>query len=697
MPDDIGKIAQRYAERAGWRVHPVKKDKRAILNDWPHVASNDVEQIDKWWHEWPGASIGVVCGPDSGIWVLDLDLPKGPDNLKALEDKFGKLPKTLTQQTGSGGVQMFWKWNGSPIRNSSGKIAENIDVRGDGGYVVVPPSPHPSGNKYKWLNKADIVNAPGWLAKLASRKKQASPMQNTYGQVALSNELARLGQSSVGQRNDTLNQVAYSLGQLVAGGELDYGAVFSSLLGVAISLGLKESEIRRTIESGMKAGATEPRTGKHKNGGDFSRMSAQDVEREITCKQMKTVKTGESASKQYENNLKTFENNDENISLAERIYEWIINSPGSFTNQDIDREFCLTTRQEKINRSVILNRLYIKLAIKKDKRKKGLWHVVDQGIDFVDLDAHEPSSFPLRLPFDIHNHVKIPPKAIILLAGSSNAGKTAFILNTLRMNLDQDYGRLYLMSEMGSGEYKTRIQAFGDGINPWRRVRAASKSYDFDGAITHHNPDGLTCIDYLEEVGGEYYKIPTDIRNIYDSLGNGVALIAIQKRTDQAYARGGQGTVEKARLVMNLDYLATGERCIYCSLKLVKVKHFLERNLQNHEIHFKLEMGCQITPVTDWMLSPRVKREKYIASYTAGFDNLEGKDIFVRSAAGQNKRIAAKDIAKWQTTMPDIDVYAELQKIAGRSVQKPFIHDKNYFFQIAAMLNKKQKKVTNDL
>jgi hypothetical protein len=257
------------------------------------------------------------------------------------------------------------------------------------------------------------------------------------------------------------------------------------------------------------------------------------------------------------------------------------------------------------------------------------------------------------------------------------------------MNLNQQYGQLYLMSEMGSGEYRTRIQAFGDGLDPWRKVKAASKSYDFDGAISTHNPDGLTCIDYLEEVEGEYFKIPTDIRNIYDALGNGVAMVAIQKRTDQDFARGGQGTVEKARLAMNLDFLATGDKCIICSLKLTKVKHFLERNLQSHEIHFKLEMGHKLTPLTDWMLSSRVNRKKYIQQYEAGNDNPSGDDLFFRTVSGDNKRIIANDINKWQEAMPNIDVYSELSKIAGDSVQRPFLSDKGYFFQLSGILKKK--------
>lgn len=694
---DLLSSAMAYAKR-GIPVFPCKLDKSPYTKQGHKDATTDVEQIKRWWErDFPGASIGMPTGEPSGMFALDIDAPDGYDSLSKLEGKNGELPDTLSQKTGGGGIHFLFKLPDFEVKNSASKIGPKIDIRGNG-YIILSPSPHPSGNQYKWQGKREVLSAPEWLLKImrngSSHKRQRT---NTYGQTALNNELANLGQSSAGQRNDVLNQAAYSLGQLVAGGELEYTAVSSSLLGVALSIGLNEREVVKTIESGMRAGALEPRSGNHDN--DFGHLSAKDIDLsmksvlEDTCGQLQTdVDTGG----QFEDSLKTSRRHPEDtcrqyddLTLTERITDWVTNSPGSFTNNDVDREFCISTRQEKKNRSLILSRLYMARKIKKDKRKKGLWHYVEQNIEFIDLNADEPESFPISLPFGIHDYVKIPPKAVILLAGSSNAGKTAFALNTIRMNLKQDYEQLYLMSEMGSGEYRTRVKMFGDDSDHWQKVKASSVSYGFDGAIEGYNQDGLTCIDYLEEVDGEYFKIPTDIRNIYDALGNGVALIAIQKRTDQDFARGGQGTVEKARLVMNLDYLATGDKCIICSLKLAKVKHFLERNLQGHEIHFKLEMGHKLTPLTDWMLSSRVNRKKYIQQYEAGNDNPSGDDLFFRTANGDNKRIISRDIQKWQEAMPNIDVYNELSKIAGNSVQKPFLSDKGYFFQLAGILKKK--------
>lgn len=251
------------------------------------------------------------------------------------------------------------------------------------------------------------------------------------------------------------------------------------------------------------------------------------------------------------------------------------------------------------------------------------------------------------------------------------------------------------MSEMGTSEYKTRLKQFGDSLTAWKSVMAASMSYDFDGAIEHHNSDGLTCIDFLEEIDGEYFRIASSIRDIYDAIGNGVAFIAIQKKTDSNYGRGGQATTEKARLYMSLDYLATQENSIICALKIIKVKHFLNKNLQNHEIHFRLENGCNISPVTDWMQSSKVNRDEYINNYENSRliinDPSCSQTIYFKTVCGKNVKINGDDMDRWQLNFRNINVQAELEKVASRSFEKPFLKKSNYFFQLAGILAKKDR------
>lgn len=136
----------------GWPVFPCSTDKRPLVKNGFKVATTDEKQVRDWWGRWPEASIGMPTGFLSGVWVLDLDLPDGPGAMKQLEAAHGALPGTLSQQTGGGGFQLFFRWDPAhPIRNSAGQIGSGIDVRGEGGYVILPPSGHPSGGRYVWL------------------------------------------------------------------------------------------------------------------------------------------------------------------------------------------------------------------------------------------------------------------------------------------------------------------------------------------------------------------------------------------------------------------------------------------------------------------------------------------------------------------------------------------------------------------
>lgn len=296
--------ALRYAKR-GWPVFPcwerdeteaefqgrlstMPEAKRKEAKRWeaknPRVAggfkaaSTKESNIRFWWGRWPDAAIGCPTGPALGAWVLDVDLPKAPgepdgrDTLARLEAAHGGLPATVTQRTGSGGEQRFFKWlpNGPEIKNTSGKIGPKLDTRGAGGFVILPPSLHPAGNRYAWTsNGAELAEAPAWLIELVlatpvpTRPVEYAPTTRAatgYGRAALDAEAAKVAGAPQGQRNATLNAAAFALGQLVAGGVLDQGEVESALLDAANAAGLTDGEARATIRSGMSAGEREPRS-----------------------------------------------------------------------------------------------------------------------------------------------------------------------------------------------------------------------------------------------------------------------------------------------------------------------------------------------------------------------------------------------------------------------------------------------------
>ncbi len=137
--------------------------------------------IREWWNRWPNANTGIVTGPESGILVLDVDGKQGEESLIELERRYSPLPDTYTVRTGGGGLHLYFLWpKGADVRNSQGKIAQSLDIRGQGGYVVASPSIHASGGRYE-VNESAILPAPcpEWLLSLNQEPQDAQTRQGT--------------------------------------------------------------------------------------------------------------------------------------------------------------------------------------------------------------------------------------------------------------------------------------------------------------------------------------------------------------------------------------------------------------------------------------------------------------------------------------------------------------------------------------
>ena len=161
----------------GWRVFPRRPRGKAPLTTHGFKdASMARAQITRWWAESPEANVAIACGA-SGLVVLDVDpRNEGADTLVALEGEHGPLPQTPTVLTGGSGAHYFFAApNGVSL---PGKLGAGVDLKGVGGYVVAPPSLHPSGNPYNWRAGIDpddvpLAPCPEWVAN--SMKAEAPP------------------------------------------------------------------------------------------------------------------------------------------------------------------------------------------------------------------------------------------------------------------------------------------------------------------------------------------------------------------------------------------------------------------------------------------------------------------------------------------------------------------------------------------
>lgn len=193
--------AVRYATERGWPCFPCVPDaKRPATSNGLNDATKDPERLRIIWR--PGANLGVRTGAVSGIFALDVDVKDGAggrESLAQLQHEHGALPVTLTNATPTGGCHLLFRQPASALGNRVG-LMPGLDVRGDGGYIVAPPS-IVGGSAYRWIDEGEqIAEAPAWLVGLI-----------TVGSESRLNFGAVLTGVSRGARNDQLFRYAAKL------------------------------------------------------------------------------------------------------------------------------------------------------------------------------------------------------------------------------------------------------------------------------------------------------------------------------------------------------------------------------------------------------------------------------------------------------------------------------------------------------
>jgi hypothetical protein len=230
-------------------------------------ASTEERLARIWWERHPGRGVALATGEPSGVWVLDLDGEEGKRTFLALQEDHPPLPRTPASRTGGGGFHLFFRMPGDrDVRNSAGKLGHGIDVRGTGGYVLLPPSGHVSGRRYQWVagrspDDLQVALAPIWLLDLMAppmvemTAPAPPPMQmgRRYVQRAIEDECMALASTPEGSRNERLNRAAFALARFVGTGEADAASVARALAYAAAQAGLEAREIARTLESAFSA------------------------------------------------------------------------------------------------------------------------------------------------------------------------------------------------------------------------------------------------------------------------------------------------------------------------------------------------------------------------------------------------------------------------------------------------------------
>ncbi|MFD6494007.1 bifunctional DNA primase/polymerase [Streptomyces sp. NPDC060188] len=283
MNEHLMRAALAAAER-GWHVFPLRPGtKRPALHGeagctrsgvcagghrkWEQRATTDPDRIRATWSTGP-FNVGIATGP-SGLLVVDLDTPEhkgssdapdGAATFGALCERVGHaVPDTYRVRTASGGTHLYFTTPpGARMSNTQGTVADSVDTRGWGGYVVAAGSTTPTG-AYEPLCGPEAACLPSWLQSIlqpAPKRSQAPSVavvgqSHRYADVALATEAQNVAAAQVGQREAALFRAARALGRFVAWGDLPRHAVEQALQGGGEGAGLSASECRSTIRSAL--------------------------------------------------------------------------------------------------------------------------------------------------------------------------------------------------------------------------------------------------------------------------------------------------------------------------------------------------------------------------------------------------------------------------------------------------------------
>lgn len=264
-------LAAQRLVACGSNVIPLRPGEKTPAVRWERfqrerLVDRDWDEVDRYLYSWWGGDkdhgLGVVTGAVSEIVVVDVD----SDEARSLVERTCGWPRTVTTRTAKG-WHLWFRYPGE-TRNGVRRGESALDVRGDGGYVVVPPSRHPSGVEYTWAVSPFTFSGgmwppaplPGELAALLwparpsvdDRGTAAPILTSKYVAVALEREVAAVASSPVGARNDQLNRSAFKVARFVRSGQLSAVAVAEAFVDAARRAGLSDHEAERTVESALR-------------------------------------------------------------------------------------------------------------------------------------------------------------------------------------------------------------------------------------------------------------------------------------------------------------------------------------------------------------------------------------------------------------------------------------------------------------
>ena len=539
--------------RAGLSIIPCKKDKKPLLTSWKVYQERvpTEEEVRGWWEKWPNANIGLITGKISGITVLDLDGPEGI-NTASIEIP-SEYFDTPTVHTPGGGMHLWYKYK-EGMGNAT-RILPGIDIRGDGGYVIVPPSMNEVGAYYTWDSQYNLKTATlGEIPAINVPKKGSLSPPKEESNIRDSSLSPPSPASAYYSTEKPKSQDLYSRHICLEEGTRDESLF--TIANALIRARIDEKEVKEVLNI-ISRSCTPP-------------FPTTEAERKISS-------AIERASRRER-------------PIAEEVREFVLSSNGVILSSEVVKSLQVSSKEDVKNVSKVLARFVDEGLIERFGKRNGQFRIIDTNYDEIDIIGADTTPMNIKWPFDIEKLFLTMPKNVIIVAGEPDSGKTAFMMNFAKLNMyDQEVQ--YLSSEMGAQELKSRLIKFDCPLDDWKKVKWIERSSDFADLI---KPNAVNIIDFME-IHDQFWIIGGWIKEIFDKLENGIAVIALQKGIGKEVGRGGDITLEKPRLYLNM---------FPGVIKIRKCKNWANPIINpNKKLKtFKLVDGCRFISGWDWQV-----------------------------------------------------------------------------------------------
>jgi len=501
------------------------------------------------WFNGNQSNIAVVCGKVSGnLVVLDCDS----------QDKFSELAAIICKNIGIDDIRDFTRisktskgyhiWLRTKEAIKSQKFPK-LDIKSEGGYIIAPPSVHPSGAQYEFVNDKPIVKVDNLKLIGIDIEQRSNEPSNQPGWVSQA-----LQGVAEGSRNDTAIKLA---GYFRNTQPIDVTERLLLDWNARNKPPMKEQELMSVIASAYSL-PEHPPNGSINNSiikyrGEYAKNS---------------LKTG-----QVRDNFGTTSGWGE----YSKRFDEVVKEACKISKRDIAETIGLKPTDDTFRK--LIARRIDEGKIRPHRGSANIIEWINRDYKVTDLTSSKAATFlPIKMPLRLNELISIPPGSVIGIAGFTSAGKTSFLLEIAELNVfTQPMPVYYWYHEMSEDRLRIRIEDFPELIEASKsKIFKPVKQSDFEFWDVLE-PDAINLIDYLDR-DIDAYLIGQDIKHLQARLNTGIVTYAQQKPANRDFGIGGVAGAKLSNLYLALDVKKQMQKTMYGICKVVKAKDWVDIN-----------------------------------------------------------------------------------------------------------------------